>query len=128
MRVSILDDYFDTLRTLNCFDKLLGHNVTVFNDHVQEVDRLAERLHVCEALVLIRERTEIRGPLLERLPDLRVISLRSVYPHIDIDACTRLGIVISSDLHASSPSFATAELTWDWCWRRCARSPNRWHL
>ena len=112
MRVSILDDYFDTLRTLNCFDKLLGHDVTVFNDHVQDVDQLAERLHECEALVLIRERTEIRAPLLERLPDLRLISQRSVYPHIDIEACTRLGIVVSSDLHASSPSFATAELTW----------------
>ena len=44
MRVSILDDYFETLRTLNCFDKLLGHDVTVFNDHVQAVDQLAERL------------------------------------------------------------------------------------
>lgn len=112
MRVSILDDYFDTLRTLNCFDKLLGHDVTVFNDHVQGVDQLAERLHDCEALVLIRERTEIRAPLLERLPDLRLISQRSVYPHIDIDACTQLGIVVSSDLHAGSPSYATAELTW----------------
>jgi D-3-phosphoglycerate dehydrogenase len=112
MRVSILDDYFDTLRTLNCFDKLLGHDVTVFNDHVQDVDQLAERLHDCEALVLIRERTEIRAPLLERLRDLRLISQRSVYPHIDIDACTLLGIVVSSDLHAGSPSYATAELTW----------------
>jgi len=112
MRVSILDDYFDTLRTLNCFDKLLGHDVTVFNDHVQDVDQLAERLHDCEALVLIRERTEIRAALLERLRDLRLISQRSVYPHIDIDACTQLGIVVSSDLHAGSPSYATAELTW----------------
>jgi D-3-phosphoglycerate dehydrogenase / 2-oxoglutarate reductase len=86
--------------------------VTVFNDHVQGVDQLAERLHDCEALVLIRERTEIRSPLLERLPDLRLISQRSVYPHIDIDACTQLGIVVSSDLHAGSPSYATAELTW----------------
>jgi D-3-phosphoglycerate dehydrogenase len=62
--------------------------------------------------VLIRERTEIRAPLLERLPKLRLISQRSVYPHIDVDACTRLGIVVSSDLHAGSPSYATAELTW----------------
>ena len=62
--------------------------------------------------MLIRERTEIRAPLLERLPKLRLISQRSVYPHIDVDACTRLGIVVSSDLHAGSPSYATAELTW----------------
>jgi D-3-phosphoglycerate dehydrogenase / 2-oxoglutarate reductase len=43
-----------------------------------------------EALVLIRERTEIRAPLLQRLSKLRLISQRSVYPHIDVDECTRL--------------------------------------
>lgn len=86
--------------------------VTVFTDHVQDVDRLADRLHDSEALVLIRERTEIRAPLLERLPNLRLISQRSVYPHIDVDACTQLGIVLSSDMHAGTPSYATAELTW----------------
>src|SRR3954466_13394232 len=112
MKVSILDDYFDTLRTLRCFEKLAGQDVTVWNDHVQDVDELADRLRDCEALVLIRERTQIRAPLLERLPKLRLISQRSVYPHIDVDACTRLGIVVCSDLHAGSPSFATAELTW----------------
>jgi D-3-phosphoglycerate dehydrogenase / 2-oxoglutarate reductase len=112
VRVSILDDYFDTLRTLDCFERLAGHDVTVWNDHVQDVDVLAARLAGCEALVLIRERTEIREPLLERLPELRLISQRSVYPHIDIGACTRLGIVVSSNMHAGSPSYATAELAW----------------
>jgi D-3-phosphoglycerate dehydrogenase len=112
VKVSILDDYFDTLRSLRCFDKLAGHDVTIWNDHVQETDALAERLRACEALVLIRERTEIRTPLLERLPELRLISQRSVYPHIDVDTCTRLGIVVSSDQHAGTPSYAAAELTW----------------
>ena len=112
MKVSILDDYHDTLRTLECFRKLEGHDVTIWNDHVQDVDKLAERLRDTEALVLIRERTQIRAPLLERLDKLRLISQRSVYPHIDIDACTRLGILVSSNLHAGSPSYATAELTW----------------
>jgi D-3-phosphoglycerate dehydrogenase / 2-oxoglutarate reductase len=112
VKISILDDYFDTLRSLRCFDKLAGHDVTIWNDHVQETDALAERLRACEALVLIRERTEIRTPLLERLPKLRLISQRSVYPHIDVDTCTRLGIVVSSDQHAGTPSYAAAELTW----------------
>jgi D-3-phosphoglycerate dehydrogenase len=112
MRVAILDDYFDTLRSLDCFERLDGHEVTVFTDHVEDVDQLADRLHDSDALVLIRERTEIRAPLLERLPNLRLISQRSVYPHIDVDACTRLGIIVSSNLHAGSPSYATAELTW----------------
>jgi D-3-phosphoglycerate dehydrogenase len=112
MKVTILDDYFDTLRTLPCFAKLAAHEVTVWNDHVQEVDALASRLESTEALVLIRERTQIRAPLLERLPRLRLISQRSVYPHIDIDACTRLGVIVSSNLHVDTPSYAAAELTW----------------
>jgi D-3-phosphoglycerate dehydrogenase / 2-oxoglutarate reductase len=112
VKISILDDYFDTIRTLDCFKKLSGHDVTIWNDHVQDVDKLAERLKDTEALVLIRERTQIRTPLLERLPKLKLISQRSVFPHIDIDTCTRLGIVVSSSQHADTPSFATAELTW----------------
>lgn len=112
MKVAILDDYFDTLRTLPCFAKLAGHEITVWTDHEQDVDRLAERLKDVEVLVLFRERTEIRTPLLERLPKLRLISQRSVYPHIDIEACTRLGIVVSSSQHPGTPSYAAAELTW----------------
>jgi len=62
VRVAILDDWFDTLRTLPCFAKLAGHDVTVFTDHVQDTDGLALRLDPFEALVLIRERTEVRSP------------------------------------------------------------------
>lgn len=112
MKIAILDDYFDTLRTLPCFDKLEGHDVTVWNDHVQDVDALAKRLADIEVLVLFRERTQIREPLLERLPKLRLISQRSVYPHIDVDACTRLGIIVSSSQHPGTPSYAAAEMTW----------------
>src|SRR5882672_5772516 len=111
MNISILDDYHDTLRTLGCFGKLAGHDVTIWNDHVQDVDALAERLKDAKALVLIRERTQIRAPLLERLPGLRLISQRSLYPHIDVPACTRLGIIVSSSQHADTPSYAAAELT-----------------
>ena len=112
MKISILDDYHDTLRTLDCFAKLRGHDVEIWNDHVQDTEILAHRLRDTQALVLIRERTKIQAPLLEKLPNLKLISQRSVYPHIDTDACTRLGIIVSSDLHADTPSYATAELTW----------------
>ena len=112
MKISILDDYHDTLRTLQCFGKLAGHDVKVWTDHVQDTDGLAARLEDAEALILIRERTKIRTPLLERLPKLRLISQRSVYPHIDIEACTRLGVVVSSNMHPGTPSYSTAEMTW----------------
>jgi D-3-phosphoglycerate dehydrogenase len=112
MKISILDDYHDTLRMLPCFGKLAGHEVEIWNDHVQEVDVLAERLKDTEVLVLIRERTQIRAPLLDRLGKLRLISQRSVYPHIDVDACTRNGVIVSSFQHPGTPSYAAAELTW----------------
>jgi D-3-phosphoglycerate dehydrogenase / 2-oxoglutarate reductase len=111
MKISILDDYHDTVRTLSCFGKLAGHEVTIWNDHVQDTDALTARLADVDALVLIRERTQIRAPLLERLPRLKLISQRSVYPHIDVEACTRLGVVVSSGQHPGTPSYATAEMT-----------------
>lgn len=112
MKITILDDYHDTIRTLACFKMLAGHDVTIWNDHVQDVDALAKRLADTEALVLIRERTKIRTPLLERLSKLKLISQRSVYPHIDVETCTRRGVIVSSDQHPGSPSYGTSELTW----------------
>jgi D-3-phosphoglycerate dehydrogenase len=112
VKVDILDDYFDTIRSLPCFAKLDGFDVTVWNDHVQDDVVLAERLRETEVLVLIRERTAIRDGLLSRLPKLGLISQRSVYPHIDVDACTRRGVVVSSSQHPGAPSYAAAELTW----------------
>ena len=112
MKVAILDDYFDTLRTLRCFEKLKDHDVTVWTDHVQEDDVLAQRLQDAEAIVLIRERTKIGASLLARLPKLRLISQRSVYPHVDASACTNAGVLLCSNLHADTPSYAAAELTW----------------
>jgi D-3-phosphoglycerate dehydrogenase len=112
MKIAILDDYHDTLRHLRVFEKLAGHEVTIWNDHTQDIDTLASRLRETEALVLIRERTKIQAPLLDRLPRLRLISQRSVYPHIDIDACTRRGVIVSSSQHPGTPSYAAAELTW----------------
>jgi D-3-phosphoglycerate dehydrogenase / 2-oxoglutarate reductase len=112
MKVAILDDYFDTLRTLVCFKKLAGFEVEIWNDHVQEPDTLAARLGDTEALVLIRERTKITAPLLDRLTKLKLISQRSVYPHIDVDTCTKHGVIVSSNMHSDTPSYAAAELTW----------------
>lgn len=112
MRISILNDYLDTVRTLPCFGKLADHDVTVWNDHEQDVDALAGRLRDTEILVLIRERTRIEAALLERLPRLRLISQRSSYLHIDVDACTRLGVMLCSSLHPGVPSYGTAEFAW----------------
>ena len=114
MKVSILDDFHDTVRTLPCYAKLAGHEVTIWNDHTKDVDILSERLKDTEALVLFRERTPITEALVARLPRLRLISQRGSYPHIDVPACTRHGVMVCSRKPGpgGEPSWATAELTW----------------
>lgn len=111
MKVHILDDWFDTLRGLPCFARLADHDVTVWTDHEPDPARLAERVREAEALVLFRERTRIGADLLDRLPNLRLISQRSVYPHVDVAACSRNGVLLCSDMHSDTPSYAAAELT-----------------
>ncbi len=111
MKVHILDDWFDTLRGLPCFEKLADHEVTVWNDHEPDIEALAARVQDAECLVLFRERTRITRDLLERAPNLKLISQRSVYPHIDVPACTDLGVLLCSNQHSDTPSYAAAELT-----------------
>lgn len=111
MKVHILDDWFDTLRTLPCFDLLDGHDVTVWTDHEADPSKLAARVSEAEALVLFRERTTITAELIGQLPNLRLISQRSVYPHIDVDACTAGGVLLCSNMHSGTPSYAAAEHT-----------------
>ncbi len=111
MQVHILDDWFDTLRRLACFQRLAEHEVTVWTDHLDDEAALAERLQDAEALVLFRERTIITRSLLERLPKLRLISQRGVYPHVDVQACSDLGVLFCSNTSAGAPSYAAAELT-----------------
>jgi len=112
MKVAILDDWFDTLRKLPCFRLLDDCEVDVFTDHVKEISLLAKRLLPYDAISLFRERTPITAELVSQLPNLKVISQRSVYPHIDVKACTERGIVVCSNLHGNTPSYAAAEHTW----------------
>ncbi|MEO1556583.1 MAG: D-2-hydroxyacid dehydrogenase family protein [Pseudomonadota bacterium] len=111
MKVHILDDWFDTLRTLPCFSKLAGHDVTVWTDHEPDPAKLAVRVADAECLVLFRERTKIGADLLDRLEGLKLISQRSVYPHVDVPACTANGVLLCSNMHAGAPSYAAAEMT-----------------
>ena len=111
MKVHILDDWFDTLRTLPSFAKLDGHDVTVWNDHLEDVDALADRLADAQALVLFRERTPVTASLLARLPKLKLISQRSVYPHVDVPACTANAVLLCSNMHSGTPSTAASEHT-----------------
>ncbi|WP_430513489.1 D-2-hydroxyacid dehydrogenase family protein [Pannonibacter phragmitetus] len=111
MKIHILDDWSDTLRHLPCFDRLKGHEVTVWTDHVEGA-ALAERLREAEAVCLFRERTQVTGDLLKTLPGLKLISGRGAWPHVDVAACTAHGVAFASRKPAEVPNHAAAELTW----------------
>ncbi|CAN5469845.1 D-2-hydroxyacid dehydrogenase family protein [soil metagenome] len=111
MKIAILDDYQDAVRGLACFRTLDGHDVTVWTDHTEDIDALAERLADTQVLVLLRGRTPIPATLLARLPHLRLISQSGHTDHLDLPACSEHGVLVSA-IQASRPSYATAELTW----------------
>ncbi len=110
MNIIILDDYQDAVRKLKCATKLEPLNAKVFTNTVKGIGQLSVRLRDADVLVLIRERTHFPRALLEKLPRLKLISQTGrAGPHIDIEACTRLGIAVAEGV--GSP-VAPAELTW----------------
>lgn len=121
MKVTVLDDYQGVVRTLACFGKLAGHDVTIHDAPAADSESLVSRLADTQALLLIRERTAITHQVLVRLPKLRLISLTGPVPHVDLMACAELGIIVCSRVVPARPSYATAELTWGLvlaAWRR----------
>jgi D-3-phosphoglycerate dehydrogenase len=110
MNITIVDDYQDAARKLSCASKLEPFTVRVYTNTVKGTGQLSVRLQDAEVIVAIRERTVFTRALLERLPRLRLISQTGRSgPHIDIEACTRLGIAVAEGV--GSP-VAPAELTW----------------
>ncbi len=110
MNIIILDDYQDAVRKLRCAAKLDPLQAKVFTNTVKGIGQLSVRLRDAEVLVAVRERTQFPRQLLEKLPKLKLISQTGrVGPHIDVEACTRLGIAVAEGV--GSP-VAPAELTW----------------
>ena len=110
MKIAILDDFQDAVRSLDCFSLLDGHDVKVFTSSARGVGQMAIRLAPFDALVLIGERTALARPLLSKLPKLRLIAQTgNVSGHIDISAASEHGIAIAEGI--GSP-LAPAELTW----------------
>jgi D-3-phosphoglycerate dehydrogenase len=110
MNIVILDDYQDAVRKLPCAARLEPYSAKVFTNTVKGNGQLSIRLRDADVLVLIRERTQFPRALLEKLPRLKLISQTGkVGPHVDVEACTRLGIAVAEGV--GSP-VAPAELTW----------------
>ena len=116
MKIAIVDDYTDTARTTPAFARLAGHEVSVWTDRAPSLETLAERLQDIEVLILIRERMQVTDALLSRLPKLKMISHLGIHPNVDVEACTRHGIIFSDGRRTkrtfSRSLSSTAELTW----------------
>jgi D-3-phosphoglycerate dehydrogenase len=111
MKIVVIDDYQNAFKTLQCFPKLNGHEVIVYTDPETDIGKIAERLKDADAVVLTQQRTFFPRALIERLPRLKLIGQTGrAATHIDLQACTEKGIVVSAG--GSGNPNATAELTW----------------
>lgn len=110
MKIAILDDYQNAVPGLDCYKILDGHEVKVFNNSARGLGQLAVRLAPYDVLVLIRERTPFPAALLNKLPNLKLISQTGkVSGHVDVATATARGIAIAEGV--GSP-VAPAELAW----------------
>ena len=111
MKITVIDDYQDAFRRMSSFSKLAGHEIEIYNDTLKDPARLAERLHDAECVLLTQQRSWFRRPLLEALPNLRLISQTGrITAHIDLKACTERGVIVCAG--GKGRPHSTAELTW----------------
>jgi D-3-phosphoglycerate dehydrogenase len=111
MKIAVIDDYQNAFKTLKCFPKFNGHEVQIYTDPETSLDKLADRLKDADAVVLTQQRTYFPRALIEKLPKLKLIGQTGrAATHIDLEACTEKGIVVSAG--GAGNSNATAELTW----------------
>jgi D-3-phosphoglycerate dehydrogenase len=111
MKITVIDDYQDAFRRMASFPKLAGHEIEIYNDTLKDPARLAERLQDAECIVLTQQRSWFRRPLIEALPNLRLISQTGrVTVHIDLKACTEHGVIVCAG--GKGRPHSTAELAW----------------
>jgi D-3-phosphoglycerate dehydrogenase / 2-oxoglutarate reductase len=111
MKIAVIDDYQNAFRTLRCYPKLKDHEVVVYNDTEKDPARLAERLKDADVVLLTQQRSAFPRAVIERLPKLKLIGQTGrAATHVDIEACTERGIIVSAG--GTGNSNATAELTW----------------
>lgn len=111
MKIAVIDDYSDAFRKVSAFSRLQAHEVVVYTDSEKDPARLAERLKDADVVVLTQQRSRFPRAVIERLPKLKMINQTGRNAsHVDVEACTQRGIVISAG--GGGRATNTAELTW----------------
>jgi len=114
MRLALLDDYQKLALSLADWDRLRkrGIEVTAFNEAFASEDDAAQKLAPFDIVCLMRERTPFPGTLIDRLPNLKFVTLTGMRsPSLDSAACTARRIPISTTAGGNSTA-STAELAW----------------
>lgn len=111
IRIAILDDYQNVALEMADWSPLAGRaGITVFNDHLSEIDEIVERLLPFDVVCVMRERTPLPRAIIERLPRLKLIaSTGSRNASIDLEAAAERGIVVAN---TGYDKHATVEMTW----------------
>ena len=90
---------------------LAGRDVLYNANLVDRPSDLAAALADCRALV-VRNRTQVRGPLLDQAPNLKVVGRLGVgLDNIDVDACRARGIAVRPATGANDLSVAEYVIT-----------------
>ena len=111
MDLAILDDFQNVVLSVSDWSVIEDRvDITVFNDHLVEIDDIAARLEPFDILVIIRERTPFPRALFEKLPNLKLLVTGGMRNRgIDIDAARDHGVIVCGTESLGSP---TAELAW----------------
>ncbi len=111
MKIAILDDYQEIAMKLADWSSIPGRpEITIFRDHLFDLEKLAERLRPYDILCVMRERTPMTAALIERLPNLKLIaSTGARNAAIDLEAARKHHVDVVHTGYSSTP---TIEFTW----------------
>jgi len=117
LKIALLDDYAGVALQSADWSQLDGKaELTVFDHHLTE-DEAAEALRPFDVLCTIRERMALPRTLIQRLPNLKLITIIGMsLPNLDMAAATEHGVLVAHSSMRRAPTAdvgaATPELAW----------------
>ena len=115
MKIAVIHDYADVLRSTRAYPRLQEHEVIIHTEAYTDPARVIAQAAGCDALLLTQQRVPLTRHIIEHLPGLKFISQTGRNTnHLDVPACTQHGIVVSAGGGGGggSPYSTTAELAW----------------
>jgi phosphoglycerate dehydrogenase-like enzyme len=110
-KIALLDDYQNIALKMSDWSLLPEKtSVEVFSDHIENTDKLIERLIGFEVVCAMRERTPFPENILKSLPNLKLLVTTGMRnASIDVAAAVKLGVTVCG---TGGLPYPTAELTW----------------